>query len=227
MNKDMETELKDPAVEPGQVIWGGVQDDGRASLAIAGGLVAALIGGGLWAAVALLLNLEVGWVAWGIGALVGGAMGRITTHRSQTLGLTAAGVAAVGLLAGKLMIVAGSAGAISDALVDNPEYLEGAVAWEMYEADELSPETIEQIDAAHAAGDTLSDALWMDMRRQAAAKIQGMTDEERREIAQQLAEGYISQLGIVDAIRSQLGLWDLIWFTLALVTAFQMVGRRS
>src|SRR5688500_7513909 len=46
-------------------------DDGRTPLALIAGLVAALMGGGIWAALVFITNLEIGWVAWGVGGLVG------------------------------------------------------------------------------------------------------------------------------------------------------------
>ena len=44
--------------------------DDRTPLALAAGLVAALVGGLVWAGIVLFTNYEIGWVAWGIGGLV-------------------------------------------------------------------------------------------------------------------------------------------------------------
>ncbi|MDF1838962.1 MAG: hypothetical protein P1V35_13910, partial [Planctomycetota bacterium] len=52
----------------------GGQGDGLGGIdgkIIGAGLVAAAIGVALWAAVAIGLNREIGWLAWGIGGLIG------------------------------------------------------------------------------------------------------------------------------------------------------------
>lgn len=43
-------------------------------LSIVSGSIGGAIGAGIWAAVAYHLNLEIGWLAWGVGLLVGGGV---------------------------------------------------------------------------------------------------------------------------------------------------------
>jgi hypothetical protein len=198
--------------------------DDRRGLAIAGGLVAAVLGGLIWAGVVLYWNLEVGWVAWGVGILVGAAMAGITLERSRSLGVWAAGIAVVGLLVGKFLITVGSTGALADDLFDDGQYLRGAVAWDMYMAEELSPGIQDELRETLAAGDTLSDELWERMLAEAEPKYASMSEGERRALARSEAGRLIGQLGWVEGILIQLGPWDLLWFGLAVVTAFQMVG---
>lgn len=50
---------------------------GRALIA---GAVAAFVGAGVWAAVVIAINFESGWIAWGIGALVGFAVVKAGGH---------------------------------------------------------------------------------------------------------------------------------------------------
>jgi hypothetical protein len=197
--------------------------DDRTPLALAAGLVAALLGAAGWAAVVLIADLEVGWVAWAIGGLVGLAMGQATRQRSRSLALTAAALALVGLVAGKALVVAGSAGAVADELMDTPEYLQGAMAWQLYEAGELEPGTLEAIRSTEAAGDTISDELWADMVAQAAVRMDGMDEDERRALADEVAGNFVQQLGVVDGVISQLSAFDLLWMFLALGTAFRMM----
>ena len=203
------------------------QTDDRTPLALAAGLVAALLGGLIWAAIVLVTDYEVGWVAWGIGALVGFAMAAVTRTRGRAIGLAAAALALVGLIAGKGFVVAGSAGSIADELMESPEYLAGAVAWEMYGAGELEPATIAAIDATDAAGDTLSDALWADMLAQGAARLNTMSDTDRRALAEEAAAGFIGQIGLVDGIMAQLSGFDLLWLLLAMGTAYKIMEARE
>lgn len=203
-------------------------DDDRTLLALAAGLVAALLGGLVWAAIVLFTRYEIGWVAWGVGALVGMAMARATMARSWKLGVTAAALALVGLLAGKAFVAGGSAGSIADELAANSEYMAGAVAWDMYAAGALDAETMAAIRTTREAGDTLSDALWADMVSQGSRLLDGMTEADRRAYAEEAAAGIVSALGLVDGIAAQLSGFDLLWLFLALGTAFRiMSGRRE
>ncbi|NIP78521.1 MAG: hypothetical protein GWM90_04690 [Gemmatimonadetes bacterium] len=198
--------------------------DDRAPLALAAGLVAALLGGLAWAAIVLFTQYEIGWVAWGIGALVGVAMARTTQVRSGRLALAAAVLAFLGLMAGKAFVVGGSAGSIAEELASNPDYLAGPVAWQMYNAGELDAETMTAIRATEQAGDTLSDALWAGMLAQATTRLEGMTEADRRAVAEEAATGYVNQMGLVDGILAQLSGFDLLWLFLAVGTAFQMMN---
>jgi hypothetical protein len=200
------------------------EDDGRRNLALAGGLGAAVAGGLAWAGLVLYANVELGIAAWGIGILVGATVGLITDERSRGLGMAAAGIAAVGLLLGKLLITVGSTGALAEELFEDGDYLEAVVAWQMYAEEELSPETHAGLETTIAEGDTISDALWEDMTAQAGMRLAGMSEPERRAVAEAEARRIIGDLGVVDAIRVQMSAWDLIWFALALGTAFQMVA---
>jgi hypothetical protein len=196
------------------------QDDGRAGLAVAAGVAAAVAAGLIWAAIAIFANLEIGWAAWGVGALVGAAMSRATLNRSRALGTTAALLAGGGLLLGKLFILYGSVGSMAEEIAGNQEYLQSSLAWEMYEARELDAATLDSVDARIASGDTLSDALWDRMMGQAATRYDAMTPEQRTAAATSTAKASLARLGVVGAITSQLGLYDLLWFGLAIATAF-------
>jgi len=192
------------------------QDD-RTPLALAAGLVAAIVGGLVWAGIVLFANYEIGWVAWGIGVLVGLAMARTTRARSRSLALAAGALALVGL----------STGSVADELLSTPEYMAGAMAWDMYSAGELEVETMEAIRATQEAGDTLSDAVWEEMLAQADARLAIMTPVDRQAFADGVAAGMVNQMGLMGGIRSQLSGFDLLWLFLAVGTAFQMMNGKQ
>lgn len=197
--------------------------DDSTGLAVAAGLVAAVVGGGLWAATVVFLNLEVGWVAWGIGLLVGGAMGLVTRSRSRRLAVVAAVLALVGLGAGKAIAFAGSTGAVAEEILADTDYMRGVTAWQLFEDGELAPETHAGIVAMETSGDTLSDALWLDMLKQAESRLAGSTDAEREARAERAAAGMIRSMGLVAGVRAQLTIFDALWMLLAVVTAFRMM----
>lgn len=200
-----------------------LEHEGSMPLALAAGLAAAALGGGLWAAIALFGNMEIGWAAWGIGLMVGLAMARATPLRGSRLAMAAAGLAATGLLLGKLFVFFGSAGPLADELEANRDYLQGAIAWQMYEDRELSPATLDALDAWQASGDTLSDALWADMQAEAADRLERLSDAERDDVARVAAASVLQQMGPVNGVLGQLGAWDLLWFGLALATAYRIM----
>lgn len=158
-------------------------DDGRLPLALAAGLVAALVAGAAWAGLAFLTNREIGYVAWGVGLLVGFAMSRVTVRRTQTLAMAAAFLALVGLAAGKVFIYAFSTDTVAEQFESDDLLLSGALAWQLYEARELAPETLARVDAVQAAGDTLPDVVWEQMRSEAGEQLRQLSDEERHELA--------------------------------------------
>ncbi len=201
-----------------------LDDDGRTPLALAAGLAAALVAGGIWAALVFVTNMEIGFVAWGVGLLVGLAMSRVTAERSQQLAYIAAALAILGLAAGKVFIVAGSSGMVARELEENEEMLRGAVAWQMYEERTLEAQTLEQVDAVQAAGDTLSDALWGEMLAQAGGRIAQMSPDEKHEVALVVADGALQGVGMLGGVLAQLSLYDLLWLFLAVGTAYRMLA---
>jgi len=212
---------------PGPVVTAAVYDDGRTPLALAAGLAAALLADGLWAMLVFLTGYEIGYVAWGVGLLVGVAMSRVTSRRTQQLAYAAAALAIIGLLAGKIFIFSSSTGRVADELVENQEVLRGAVAWQMYNDGQLEPATMAAVEAVEAAGDTLSDALWADMLRQSNARLAQMSAEEKRSVALFVAGGALHEMDIVDGVRAQLSVFDLLWLLLAVGTAYRMMAPQK
>src|SRR5690554_2613189 len=223
----MERNMSFDPGRPGPVVTAAVYDDGRTPLALAAGLAAALLAGGLWAMLVFLTGYEIGYVAWGVGLLVGVAMSRVTSRRTQQLAYAAAALAIIGLLAGKIFIFSGSTGRVADELVENQEVLRGAVAWQMYNDGQLEPATMAAVEAVEAAGDTLSDALWADMLRQSNARLAQMSAEEKRSVALFVAGGALHEMGIVDGVRAQLSVFDLLWLLLAVGTAYRMMAPQK
>ena len=198
--------------------------DDRAVLALAAGIVAALVAGGVWAALVMATDREIGWLAWGVGALVGWVMSRVTTRRTRELALAAAVFAVIGLVAGRAFIFVASADSVTEEIAADDATLSGAVAWQLYESRELDAPTLAAVDAVQAAGDTLPDELWSRMQEQGAAKLATMSPEERLEVARAVAEGWMGHIGLVGGIRAQLSAFDLLWLFLAVGTAYGLMA---
>jgi hypothetical protein len=198
-------------------------EDDNNTLGLAAGIVAALVAGGLWALLVQLTGYEIGYAAWGVGLLVGLAMTRVTVNRSAQLARFAAGFAVLGLLAGKAFIFLGSTGAVVQEFYADPDLMRGAFAWTMYEGGTLDAGTLDEIDATIAAGDTLSDALWLRMTDQAGSRLDGMSDAEREAVAREVAAMALSRVGLFGGVVGQVSAFDLLWMFLALGTAYRMM----
>jgi hypothetical protein len=71
------------------------------------GAVAAAIGGGVWAGIALVSHYELGYLAIGIGFIVGAAVRYFGAARSPIFGGLSAILSLGGLLTGKILIMLG------------------------------------------------------------------------------------------------------------------------
>lgn len=66
--------------------------------------IGALIGAGVWIAVALLANLEIGWIAWGVGLLAGYGMRLGRSDAGVKGGIIAASMSLVGIVIAKVVV---------------------------------------------------------------------------------------------------------------------------
>jgi len=72
-------------------------------LAIVGGLAAAVVGAAMWAVVTLATGLQIGWMAVGVGFLVGGAVRLIGKGMAKPFGYLGATLSLLGCLLGNLL----------------------------------------------------------------------------------------------------------------------------
>jgi hypothetical protein len=79
-------------------------------------VIGAAIGAAIWAGVAIGTHYEIGWIAWGLGALAGAGMALGHEDKDGTAaGITAAGISLAGILAAKFIIYQYLTGMIADA----------------------------------------------------------------------------------------------------------------
>ncbi|MBN4076405.1 hypothetical protein JYT16_01670 [Gemmatimonas aurantiaca] len=72
---------------------------------IMGGAIAALVGGGVWAGVTVLSGWQIGWMAIGIGFIVGYAIRTFGKGMDMSFGVSGAALSLVGCLAGNLFTI--------------------------------------------------------------------------------------------------------------------------
>jgi hypothetical protein len=218
-----------------------------------GGAVAGLIGAAIWAAIGYFTGLEIGWIAWGIGMLVGIGVRVVGSQdvavfdkvqrrmvRSRVgaegpvAGTVAAVLAVVSVLAGKYALVQLFLSAPATSLQD---YLEDDVMISSI-ADQI---VVEQESAGRAvswpAGVTADEAyekahyppeIWS----QAESRWNALPAEERENLKTAQAELIGEVLENVEGAQSTMflasfGVFDLLWFGLAALTAFRLGASAS
>jgi xanthosine utilization system XapX-like protein len=193
--------------------------------ALVGGAVAALLGGGLWAAIVLLAHLEIGWVAWGVGLLVGLVMARLTPVRGQAIAVLAALLAALGLVVGKGLILAMGTrpGLVAEIKADSA-WLAQAALHDLRTRSALPGDLQEKLQRLSFT-DTLPDALWAEMLAASAAHAASLDDTAADRVASDYAEVLLGDASFIGLVRSQLSLWDVLWFGLAIATAWRIMAR--
>lgn len=69
------------------------------------GLAAAMLGAGVWAAVTVLTEYQIGWMAVGIGVLVGYSMRFAGKGIDQTFGIAGAALSLIGCVVGNILTI--------------------------------------------------------------------------------------------------------------------------
>jgi len=194
-----------------------------APVVIAGSL-AALAGAGMWTAVVLISGgWEIGWFAWGVGALVGFVMSRMSPLRSTQLGILAAVLAALGLAVGKVATFRAAVPKIArEILLADHDALARAFALDMRDAERYSPEVSVQL-ASLSGGDTMPDALAERMMEEAQARMESAPPAERERVARAFSNRILAEIGISTQFGATLSAFDFLWFFLAIATAFKMM----
>jgi hypothetical protein len=203
------------------------------------GVVASVVGGAVgavaWAGVAYATEREIGWIAWGVGALAGYGMSLgLKGVCDRASGFVAALIALAAVGAGKYAVVRLSAhdavaeygdGPVIDYDVVSILADEVAVEWEEegrsleWPADMSMQEAFEAED--YPAG------VWEEAEARFAAMTPGALAVKKQEIAEQravvlaLVERQIAAAGF----EASFGAYDLLWAFLAIGTAFQLGSK--
>jgi hypothetical protein len=198
--------------------------ESRTKSAVIAGLIAAVAGGFLWAVIVVFTGYEVGWVAWGVGGLVGLTMLKVAGIPSRGLGARAAVLAAVGLLVGKWLIIEiGVRSELRDEIAANPELLQQAVFVDMIENEALPPDLTASIEAL-GEEDELPDSVMVRIQEVVDERIAVMDEDEMDSVATHFAQLFIGELGFMDRMQATMSGWDLLWFFLALGTAWRLAS---
>lgn len=209
------------------------------------GVVAALAGAAAWGGIAYVTHFEIGWIAWGIGLLVGFAvMFGCGAQAGTTSGVLAVVLTCLSIVAGKYAAVelviqkqlnSGEMNQIMAeelARYDDDEYVVSFLADEVVASREEAGETVQWpagVDpmAAAARSDYPSD-IWAEADR----RWQAMTPTERQAYRADLRQSYEQGIDVLlrethdaavaEGFLASFGLFDVIFFGLGAVTAFKV-----
>jgi len=207
------------------------------------GLVGGVMGALLWALVVYFTDYEIGWIAWAVGGLVGygvafGNRGSVSTPRAA--GILAVALTVLAIVGGKFLAI-GISFPDDEELVElllestrNYEYTVSFLADAVAEEFALSARRVDWppgVDPANAVGrfDFPAD-VWEEAENRWAAFSEEERTAFRDEVDVTTRRNIREQLPMIrpalreSAFRGSFGAMDLIFFGLAVVTAFGLAA---
>lgn len=185
-----------------------------------GGVVGGIIGAAIWAIISKATGYEIGWIAWGVGGLVGiGVAVGAGDRTSEGKGIAAAVIALLAVLGGKYAsyqwqmdeMASSSEVAITyvaDSIADDYERSGKRLSW----PNDLPREQ-------RMTSEDYPDRIWAE----AIAEYNQMTDEEKDGLQQHVQANVTYEGGFFGTF----GVLDLLWFFLALGTAYSLGAGKS
>ena len=196
------------------------------------GILVGIVAAVAWAVIVYVTGYEIGWVAWGVGALIGLAMAKSAHEPSAALGPTAAVLAAGSLLLAKVLIVQfGAPTAIRQEVLKNDEAVTASFLVDMQKNKSFSPElqaSLDQVESNSSALD--ADQRYELMQRvqtEAAARAKSASQREREKVVGASVDVILNELGFFGLLKSFFSFWDVIWFGLAISSAFKIAQSGS
>lgn len=206
---------------------------GGVARSIAAGVVGGVVGTIVWAIISYYANAEVGWIAWGIGFVVG-VFVRVAAGESfegPVPAVLAAGIAILSVLCGKYAAIhlAVSSVNLTEVAVDvTDEQMMVALADQIIEQREAKgqktemPGGIKLEDASKHAD--YPPAVWREASQQwskLGPAAQQQQKDERQALVREALDGFRGQAAR-SAFAESFGPFDLLWFFLAAATAYKL-----
>lgn len=207
---------------------------------IIGAIIGGIVGAALWAAITNATNREIGWIAWGVGGLVGlGARLGARDWADTLAGIVAALVAIVALAGGKYLVVQiavdSAAKDVISQIESNPigeteakAFMAGDLVTQAESAgkklkwpDGKSLDNAESFQDFPKSVQTDVESRWKGMTPDAqTAYIESVKAHSKHMSKQAVASisDQVSKQGFIESFS----LFDLLWFGLAIMTAFKI-----
>jgi hypothetical protein len=104
-NEQLEKGTVDIDQVKSQMVMQEMKDNQNLLFGMIGGIVAAAIGAAIWATITAMTNFQIGWMAVGVGFLVGHAVRMCGKGIDKSFGIVGATLSLLGCLAGNLLTV--------------------------------------------------------------------------------------------------------------------------
>ncbi len=210
--------------------------------AIIGGVIAGAIGGAIWAGIAYGTGYEIGWIAWIIGGMVGFGVAAGGKMGGPIAGGVAVIITIASLLGGKYAAVELTlnkefdAGAIADEILEDmtTEQVVSYIADQVHEERTAAGETFQWPDGVDPSAATKASEYPPEIWADAQTRWKAMSPSDRAtyreelqdsmradmEAAMTMFRGEIAKEGFLQSF----GLFDIVFFGLAIVTAFKIAA---
>jgi len=207
--------------------------------ALLGGALGALVGACIWAAVSWATHLEIGWVAWGVGCLVGAgavAMG----GRGKQAAAVCALLAAVGIFGGKVFAIKVT---LAEGFDESSLPMLSQESYEHMKKD--AAEFVDLPSSRHgefmvtkgygtmkADAADLSPAELEAFRRDIAPILEGLQRERwthetwKKELSKLISQRALEESSVVGLAFGSLSVIDVVFFLLGVSTAYRIVASR-
>lgn len=173
--------------------------------AIVGGAIAATVCAAIWAGVTMGTGYEIGYMAWGLGFVVGAVVAAAARAQNVAVGGVAALAAGSGLVMAKVFIVVWALPSVlASELGSDTELLQMVMTGQMIERGEFTPDTVDMA-AVHQ-------------------RVTSMSPDEKQAFCRQTADAILGEMTMQEKVTTLLSPHDALWTLLALGTAFA-VGK--
>ena len=200
-------------------------------MAIVGGTIGGLIGAGIWAGITYGTNHEIGWIAWGVGFLVGAGV-RLGSQEWDGVipGSLAVILSVLSVVGGKyaaasLIVSKIGAGHVINVTADD---LQESICYELVEERAKNGPLLKWAPGKNAeSAETLAD-FPADIQDAAKKRWAGYSPaEQQQKIAErkeQIESVRKMMQGVMHnvAFQSSFGVMDILFFLLAAYTAFRL-----
>lgn len=205
---------------------------------ILAGIIAGIAGAIAWAMLAYFTGYEIGWLAWGIGALVGAAVAWGSKGTPAT-GAIAVIITIISLIAGKYIAVEVLFAkemdevkrSIDEQLQDDDSII-SYLADEIVDEYEQSGESVDLPEVADPENAPPDELYPKDIWKRAEQRWSSMSAEEQEEyrasVEEHISDNIQKFVNIAkkEGFIGSFGLFDVIFFLLAIVTAYK-VGSKA
>ncbi len=202
-----------------------------------GGVLGGALGAAVWAAIAHFLHVEIGWIAWGVGLLVGVGVKLAASDRQLTpaFGVAAALIAVLSVAAGKYIAVGMALDQAMRQVASGTDVIDEEISISVI-ADQVVVEYMEEGEPVRWPGgrapeNPIAQADYpADVWREAVERWGQTSPEERAEIQNFLRENFQANMA---ASRSEIqqagfkesfGALDILFLALAVATAYKVAG---